>query len=159
NARSLALAPGGTVFVGTRSDGGVYAVRPGKSPETSGEVARIAKGLREPNGVAVREGALYVAEVSRILRFDDIEAHLASPPAPAVVYAKCPTDGHHGWKFIAFGPDGWLYVPVGANCNICEPKDAIYAAIHRVQPDGSQRELYASGVRNTVGFDWSPETK
>lgn len=158
NARSLALAPGGTVFVGTREDGGVYAVRPGPSPDVSGDVVRIAHGLQQPNGVAVRNGALYVAEVSRVLRFDDIEAHLKAPPAPVVVTDRFPKDTHHGWKFIAFGPDGWLYVPVGAPCNICEPRE-VYAAIHRLKPDGSQIELYASGLRNTVGFDWHPETK
>ena len=158
DARSLALGRGGTVFVGTREDGDVYAVRPGTSPEVSGEVVRIAKGLEMPNGVAVRDGALYVAEVSRVLRFDDIETHLASPPKPVVVTDRFPKETHHGWKFIAFGPDGWLYVPVGAPCNVCESKE-VYAAIHRMRPDGSQIELFASGVRNTVGFDWHPETK
>jgi len=157
-ARSLAMGPKGTVFVGTRTDGGVYAVKPGPSPEAGGQVVTIARGLQMPNGVAVRDGALYVAEVSRLLRFDDIEAHLDAPPAPAVVTDRFPKDTHHGWKFIAFGPDGLLYVPVGAPCNICEPKEPVYAAIHRLKPDGSQLELYASGVRNTVGFDWHPET-
>ena len=156
-ARSMALAPGGTVFVGTR-DSTVWAVRKG-TPDKGGEVVAIAKGLREPNGVALKDGNLYVAEISRVLRFDAIESHLDKPPAPAVVRNDFPTDGHHGWKFIAFGPDGWLYVPVGANCNICEPDPAKYAAIHRIKPDGSARELYASGIRNTVGFDWDPRTK
>ncbi|MGH9364661.1 MAG: PQQ-dependent sugar dehydrogenase [Thermoanaerobaculia bacterium] len=158
NARSLAMGPKGTVFIGTRSDGGVFAVKPGPSPEVGGKVVAIARGLQMPNGVAVRDGALYVAEVSRLLRFDDIEARLDTPPAPAVVTDRFPKDTHHGWKFIAFGPDGLLYVPVGAPCNICEPKEPVYAAIHRMKPDGSQLELYASGVRNTVGFDWHPET-
>src|SRR6266542_2658356 len=158
NARSLTLAPKGTVFVGTRSDGGVYAVKAGSSPEVSGKVVRIAQGLQMPNGVAVSNGALFVAEVSRVLRFDDIEAHLDAPPSPVVVTDRFPKDTHHGWKFIAFGPDGWLYVPVGAPCNVCE-RESVYAAIHRMKADGSKLELYASGVRNTVGFDWHPETK
>jgi glucose/arabinose dehydrogenase len=156
HARSMALSPAGTLFVGTR-ESEVYAVRRGTA-EQGGEVLTIAKGLKTPNGVAFRDGALYVAEISRILRYDDIDAHLASPGAPAVVRDDFPKDTHHGWKFIAFGPDGWLYVPVGAPCNICDPKPD-YAAIHRMKPDGSAVELYASGIRNTVGFDWDPRTK
>ncbi len=150
-ARSLALGDKGTLFVGTRGDK-VYAVSDGK-------LHTLASGLRSPNGVAFRNGALYVAEISRVLRFDDIESRLASPPTPHVVFDRFPRDGHHGWKFIRFGPDGLLYVPVGAPCNICEPDPARYAAIFRLKPDGSGIERYASGVRNTVGFDWHPQTK
>jgi len=156
HARSMALSPAGTLFVGTR-ESEVYAVRRG-TPERGGEVVMVAKSLKTPNGVAVRDGALYVAEISRILRYDDIDKRLDAPGNPAVVRSDFPTDGHHGWKFIAFGPDGWLYVPVGAPCNICEP-DKVYAAIHRMKPDGSTVELFASGIRNTVGFDWDPRTK
>jgi glucose/arabinose dehydrogenase len=156
HARSLALSPGGTLFVGTR-ESEVYAVRRG-TPERGGEVVTLAKDLKTPNGVAFQDGALYVAEISRILRYDGIEARLDEPGKPAVVRDDFPRDGHHGWKFIAFGPDGWLYVPVGAPCNICEPKP-VYAALHRMKPDGSALELYASGIRNTVGFDWDPRTK
>ena len=156
-AREMTLAPDGTLFVGTRDEGKVFAVRKG-SPETGGDVVVIARGLREPNGVAFRDGALYVAEISRVLRFDGILSRLDRPPPPAVVRGDFPTDGAHGWKFIAFGPDGLLYVPVGAPCNICEPKP-VYAAIHRMRPDGSGLELFASGIRNTVGFDWDPRTK
>ena len=112
-----------------------------------------------PNGVALRDGALYVGEVSRILRFDNIESSLRTPPAPVVVTESYPSDRHHGWKFIAFGPDGYLYVPVGAPCNTCESQDPVYASITRIRPDGTGREIYASGVRNTVGFDWHPVTK
>ena len=119
----------------------------------------IAKGLRSPSGLAFRDGALYVAEINRVIRFDDIESHLMDPPAPVVVNDTFPTDRQHGWKFIAFGPDGMLYVPVGAPCNICEPENPIYASITRMKPDGSGRELFASGIRNTVGFDWHPVTE
>jgi glucose/arabinose dehydrogenase len=157
NAREMTLAPDGTLFVGTRDEGKVFAVRRG-SAETGGDVAVIASGLSEPNGVAFRDGSLYVAEISRILRFDGILSRLDRPPEPAVVRDDFPRDGAHGWKFIAFGPDGFLYVPVGAPCNICEPKP-VYAAIHRMRPDGTGLELFASGVRNTVGFDWDPRTK
>ncbi|HUO87423.1 MAG TPA: PQQ-dependent sugar dehydrogenase, partial [Thermoanaerobaculia bacterium] len=118
----------------------------------------IASGLRMPNGVAWRQGDLYVAEVSRILRFPGIDERLEDPPEPVVVADDYPSDRHHGWKFIAFGPDGWLYVPVGAPCNICDPDDPIYASITRLRPDGSGREIFAHGVRNTVGFDWHPDS-
>lgn len=154
-ARSLALGEQGTVFVGTRNDS-VYAIAPGA--DGKGEVITIARGLNLPNGVAFRDGALYVAEVSRILRFDAIESQLRNPPKPAVVTDRFPHETHHGWKYIAFGPDGWLYVPVGAPCNICEPDPDRYALISRIRPDGSDYQVYARGIRNTVGFDWDPRT-
>ena len=155
-ARSLALGEQGTVFVGTRRSA-VYAIvaRQNAKPE----VVEVADGLNVPNGVAVRNGALYVAEISRILRFDNIEANLRNPPKPVVVTDSYPRDTHHGWKYIAFGPDGWLYVPVGAPCNICEPDPGRYALISRIKPDGSGYEVYARGIRNSVGFDWDPLTK
>jgi glucose/arabinose dehydrogenase len=148
-ARSLALSDSGTVFVGTR-ESEVYAVKDGKK-------YIIAKGLDMPNGVAIKNGDLYVAEVSRILKFPKIDSHLENPGKPEVVYDKFPTEKHHGWKFIAFGPDGYLYVPVGAPCNVCEPKPDQFAAIFRFKKlDGSAPELYANGIRNTVGFAWQP---
>jgi glucose/arabinose dehydrogenase len=155
-ARSMALGDNGTLFVGSMGPGKVYAVRHDGTKAT--QVSTIASGLKMPNGVAVKDGALYVAEVSRITRYDAIESHLAQPPKPVVVYDKYPGDPHHGWKFIRFGPDGWLYVPVGAPCNICEPGDP-YASITRLKPDGSAMEVYARGIRNSVGFDWDPRTK
>ena len=156
NARSMALGEKGTLFVSTMSAGSVYAVKHDGRKAT--EVITIARGLNMPNGVAVKDGALYVAEVDKVWRYDAIESNLANPPKPALVYGKYPTDRHHGWKFIRFGPDGWLYVPVGAPCNICE-KDDPYASITRLKPDGSAMEVYARGVRNSVGFDWDPRTK
>lgn len=123
------------------------------------EVITLARGLNMPNGVSFRDGALYVAEVNRVLCFDAIEARLTNPPAPVIVNDSFPKDRSHGWKFIRFGPDGLLYVPVGAPCNICEPDPNRYAAITRMRPDGSGLETFARGVRNTVGFDWHPETK
>ncbi len=158
NARSLALGDKGTVFVGTRSEGDVYAL---VDEDRDGRAERkytIATGLNSPNGVAFRDGALYVAEISRILRYDDIEAQLRNPPKPVVVSDRFPDDRHHGWKFIAFGPDGKLYVPVGAPCNICEPDPDRYAVIMRMNADGSGLETYARGVRNTVGFDWHTQS-
>jgi len=156
-ARSLTRGPGGTVFVGTRGDR-VYALQDEDNDGRAESVRAIATGLRTPNGVAVRDGALFVAEIGRILRFDDIENRLADPPRPVVVTDDYPEDRAHGWKFIAFGPDGRLYVPVGAPCNVCDREEEIYASITRVQPDGSGREIFARGIRNTVGFDWHPRT-
>lgn len=161
NARSMALGAKGTLFVGTRDSGGgeVYAVLPGEPAGGKRRVVAIARGLNSPNGVAFRGGALYVAEIGRILRYDGIESRLADPPKPVVVNDSYPKDAHHGWKFIRFGPDGMLYVPVGAPCNACERDDPRYASITRIRPDGSGFEVFASGVRNTVGFDWDPKTK
>ena len=150
-ARSLALGAKGTLFVGGKEKD-VYAVPPG-----GGKAIRIATGLQEPHGVAFRDGALYVAERSRILRYDGIEERLASPPAPVVVLADLPRYKHHGLRTLRFGPDGMLYVPVGAPCNICEPEEQ-YAVISRIDKDG-KRSVFARGVRNTVGFDWHPQTR
>lgn len=158
NARSLALGAEGTVFVGTRTDGRVFAVVDSDKDGKADAVHTLAKDLLMPNGVAFRDGSLYVAEIHKIWRFDDIENRLADPPEPTLVHEDLPEARHHGWKFIAFGPDGWLYVPVGAPCDICESKDEIFASILRMKPDGSGREVYAHGVRNTVGFDWHPKT-
>ena len=156
-ARSIALSPDGTLFVGTR-DSKVYALPNRSHGKHADEVITLAENLNTPNGVAFRDGALYVAEVNRILRFDGIESRLRNPPKPVVVNDRFPSDTHHGWKFIRFGPDGLLYVPVGAPCNICEPDPARYAAIFRMKPDGTALEQYARGVRNTVGFDWNPDS-
>jgi len=156
NARSMALSPSGVLFVGTRA-GSVYAVLDDNADRVADRTLTIASDLRSPNGVALRDGNLYVAEINRILRYDDIEKHLDSPPEPVVVKGDLPTDGQHGWKYIAFGPDGKLYIPIGAPCNICEPGSP-YASIWRMNPDGTQFEQFASGIRNSVGFDWHPAT-
>jgi glucose/arabinose dehydrogenase len=158
NARSMALGERGTLFVGTRK-GEVYAVLPGETAEGTHSVVTIARKLDSPNGVAFRGAALYVAEIGRILRYDGIESRLFSPPEPVIVNESFPKDEHHGWKFIRFGLDGMLYVPVGAPCNICEQADPRYAAILRMRTDGTGLEVFASGVRNTVGFDWNPKTE
>jgi glucose/arabinose dehydrogenase len=158
-ARSLALSAKGTLFVGTRGEGKVYAVLDNDRDFKADRVVVLADGLNMPNGVAIHEGDLYVAEVSRILRFADIEGNLSDPPQPAVIATRYPSDQHHGWKFIGFGPDGKLYVPVGAPCNVCLSEEELYATITRLNPDGSGREIFARGVRNTVGFDWHPQTR
>ena len=159
NARAMALSTSGVVFVGSRRAGRVYAVADRDGDHKAETVITIAHGLNLPTGVAFRDGSLYVAEVSRVLRYDDIEARLERPPRPSVVIDTLPNDRHHGWKFIAFGPDDMLYVPVGAPCNVCDRSDdPRYAAILRVRLDGTGLEPFAHGVRNSVGFDWHPET-
>lgn len=156
NARGLALGKNGTVFAGSKDAGNVYAIT--DNGETR-QVKILASGLNSPFGVAFRDGALYVSAVERILRFDGIEEKLNQPGSRVVIADNFPTEKHHGGKFIAFGPDGLLYVPVGAPCNICEPDPERFALIARIKPDGTGHEVYAYGVRNTVGFDWHPETK
>lgn len=152
NAREMAWGAHGTLFVGSTQAGKVYALRPGDShPKV------LASDLQLPVGVAFHEGDLYISAVSRILVLRDIEAHLDAPPKPEALPAQFPGETHHGWKFIAFGPDGKLYVPVGAPCNICRPDPERYANLQRMNPDGSAREVVAYGIRNTVGFDWDAQ--
>ncbi len=157
-ARSMALSPSGVLFVGTRQAGRVYAVVDQDGDMHADGVAVVAEGLNMPNGVAFKDGDLYVAEVHRILRYPRIESRLNAPSKPEVVYDGFPKERRHGWKFIRFGPDGRLYVPVGAPCNVCRNDDPVYAAITRMNADGSGFEIYANGVRNSVGFDWHPRS-
>ena len=156
SARGLCRGDRGTVFVGSRDGGSVVALRDTNNDGRADQRFTVMKDLNMPVGVAFHNGALYASSVSRIVRVDAIEDHLATPPAPVVITDKFPTETHHGWKYIAFGPDGKLYVPVGAPCNICDPPDSIFATITRMNPDGSGLEIMAKGVRNSVGFDWDP---
>ncbi|HEY0744868.1 MAG TPA: sorbosone dehydrogenase family protein [Chryseosolibacter sp.] len=158
NARSLAISSEGTVFVGNRDKDKVYAVKDTDGDFKADKKWIVADSLNMPNGVAFKDGDLYVAEMTRILKFPGIESTLNNPGKPQVICEAFPEQDGHGWKYIAFGPDGKLYVPVGAPCNICEPKEDIYASITRMNADGSGREVFAKGVRNTVGFTWHPET-
>ena len=155
-ARSMSLSPDGTLFVGTRPSGRVYALRDEDGDHKAERVILLARDLNNPNGVAFKNGDLYVAEISRILRYRNIEAQLDNPPQPEIVNDTFPTNRSHGWKFIRFGPDGLLYVPVGAPCNICNRGDP-YASIGRLDANGNF-SIIARGIRNTVGFDWHPET-
>ena len=159
DARSMAVSPSGIVYVGNKDKDKVYAVKDTDGDNKADKKWVIASGLNMPNGVAFHEGDLYIAEVSRILKIEGIESKLENPPKPVVINDDYPRESHHGWKYIAFGPDGKLYVPVGAPCNICESKNEIYATITRLNKDGSGREIFARGVRNSVGFTWHPETK
>lgn len=156
NARALTLGKNGTVFAGSSSEGNVYAIiDTGKARQ----VKAIAQGLNLPIGVAFRDGALYFSAVNRILRFDNIEEKLDQPGKPQLVTDKYPNETHHGGKYLGFGPDGLLYVAVGAPCNACEVDADKFALISRINPDGSGYEVFARGVRNSVGFDWHPDTK
>ncbi len=158
-ARELAQGPDGTVYVGSNGPGKVYALPDRNRDGRADQVITVASGLNSPNGVAVRNGALYVAEISRILRFDNIAQTLSKSPKPVVVYNQLPDKEWHGYRFISFGPDGLLYVPVGAPCNSCLPEKPIFGTINRLRPDGTGFQNVARGVRNTVGFDWHPITK
>src|SRR5215470_11017296 len=153
NARVMTWGEKGTLFVSSRVAGNVYAVLDKGSER---EVKTIAKGLNLPNGIAFKDGTLYIAEVSRITKMVGIEDKLDNPPTMEVVYDTLPRDLPHGWKYLAFGPDGKLYFNIGAPCNICIPPDT-HANISRVNPDGTGFEYVARGVRNSVGFDWHPQ--
>jgi glucose/arabinose dehydrogenase len=160
DARQMALGDKGTLFVGSRTARSVYAIVDRDGDKKGDQVYTIARGLQSPSGITFRDGALYVAEISRILRYDGIESKLDSPPEPVVVNDKLPTERHHGWKYLKFGPDGMLYVPIGAPCNVCErTDDERFATITRMKPDGTGQEIFARGIRNTVGFDWHPQTR
>ncbi len=158
NARGMALGrfngDTGVVYVGTMREGKVYAVE--VDAGRAGKVHTLATGLQLPTGVAYRNGSLYVSAVSRILRFDAIDERLTNPPAPKVVTDRLPSETHHGAKFIGFAPDGSLHAAVGAPCNVCIAEPT-HGQIVRLRPDGGVAEVVARGVRNSVGFDWSPQ--
>ena len=159
NARSMTLSESGVLYVGNRSEDKVYAVTDENNDGKADKVYVVASGLNSPNGVAFKNGHLYIATISNILKLENIEANLANPPKPKIIFDKYPEDQHHGWKFIAFGPDGKLYVPVGAPCNICKSEKPVYASITRINDDGTGLEIFANGIRNSVGFSWHPITK
>jgi len=155
NARSMRQGDKGTVFVGSRLQDKVHAIveKNGKR-----EVKVLVSGLYRPNGLAIHDGTLYIAELSQVSKIEKVEDHLDDAPKPTVIYSDLPKDEAHGWKFIAIGPDNKLYVPVGQPCNNCMPPPT-HGQIRRINLDGSGAEVVARGVRNTVGFDWNPVTK
>lgn len=161
NARSMVMGDKGTLFVGNRTGKNVYALVDADNDGVAEKKYTIVSGLKMPNGVAFRNGSLYIAELNKIWRIDDIESNLENPGNPVLVNDSFPDKEHHGWKYLAFGPDDKLYVPVGAPCNICDDseKDPRFASIMRLNPDGSELEVYVHGVRNSVGFTWHPDTK
>jgi len=158
NARELALGSKNIVFVGSIAGGNVYAVRYDPSTYKATKVYTIANDLNFPNGVAYKNGDLYVGEMDKIIRYKNIEANLDHPPAPEVIDGNLRPDKHHGYKYIAFGPDGKLYIPQGMPCNICKEDTNTYGIIHRINDDGSGDEVIERGIRNSVGFSWHPIT-
>ena len=153
-ARSLALGDRGTLFVSNRKGRSVYAVV--ESDDGRTRTIELLDGMSTPNGIAFHDGDLYVAEIDRIYRYANVEDRLEDMPEAEVLDIDLPSDRHHGWRYIGFGPDGKLYISIGAPCNVCD--EFGYAQIIRVNPDGTERETFASGVRNSVGFTWHPET-
>jgi glucose/arabinose dehydrogenase len=158
NARSLARGARGTIFVGSRNAGVVHALIDADGDFVAEKVVQVASGLELPNGVVFHDGALYVATNTAILRFDKIEERLDSPPKPITLHAKLPPKDHHGWRYLGLGPDGKLYVAIGAPCNVCDQDDPRFASISRLNLDGSGFEVFARGIRNSVGFTWKPGT-
>lgn len=165
NARNMVLGDRGTLFVSTRAEGKIYALTDSNGDGRPDQTRVIAKDLKAPNGIAFRDGALYVAEIHRIVRYPGIESSLDHPPAAQIVRGDLPTETHHGWRYIDFGPDGKLYLAIGAPCNVCKPNSFVrdgktleYASITRMDVDGRNWEVVARGVRNTVGFTWHPVT-
>jgi glucose/arabinose dehydrogenase len=154
-ARAMARADNGKIYIGTRGIGRVYEVTDGGSARTS---RVVVDKLVQPAGVAFGNGALYVMAIDKVLRFDGIATNPGVAPVDVTAAFKLPKEQHHNWKYIAFGPDGKLYVPFGAPCNICVPGEE-YAQIRRYNADGSGMEVIARGVRNTQGFAWHPVTK
>ena len=154
-ARAMALGDNGKVYIGTRFIGRVYEVTDNGKERMS---RVVVDKLVQPAGVAFNNGSLYVMAIDKVLRFDGIDKNPSVAPVDLTAKFNLPPEQHHNWKYIAFGPDGKLYVPFGAPCNICVPSPE-YAQIRRYNPDGSGMEVLATGVRNSVGFDWHPTTK
>ncbi len=154
NARSLALGDRGTVFVSTRKGHSVYAVV--ENADGTTKTIELLDDMSTPNGIAFHDGDLYVAEIDTVYRFADIEDHLDAMPTGEVLDIDLPSDRHHGWRYIGFGPDNKLYISIGAPCNVCD--EFGYAQIIRVNPDGTGRETFASGIRNSVGLAWHPDS-
>ena len=155
NARSIRVSDKGTVFVSTRTLGRVYAIVDSNGKR---ELKTLATGLNSPNGIALHNGTLYIAEIDKISKIDNIESQLDNPPKPTVIYSDLPNDAPHGWKFLTVGPDNKLYFNIGAPCNICIPPPT-HAQIRRINLDGSGMEVVARGVRQIVGMDWHPVLK
>jgi glucose/arabinose dehydrogenase len=153
--RAMARGDSGKIYMGTRGLGRVYEVTDEGGRRTS---RVVVDKLTQPSGVAMHGGSLFVFAIDKVLRYDGIEKDPNVQPVDLTDRFNLPQQQHHNWKYIAFGPDGKLYVPFGAPCNICEPPPE-YAQIRRYNADGSGMEVIARGVRNTQGFTWHPGTK
>ena len=160
NARSLCLSPNGTLYIGNRTSGSVYALRDTNNDFRADLKYELISGLNKPNGVAFKDGDLFFAEVDKVWTFRNIESKLDNPGNPELIFDGYPDKSHHGWKYIAFGPDDLLYIPVGAPCNVCKSDAPVFASITRldITNPSAGYEIVHAGIRNTVGFDWHPET-
>ncbi|WP_223669491.1 PQQ-dependent sugar dehydrogenase [Kangiella shandongensis] len=157
-ARQMALSDSGVIYAGTRKAGKVYAVEDTDGDFKADKVYTIIDDLYMPSAVTYHQGDLYVAEVDKVLRFKAIDKHYKESPEPEVVYDDLPDKSHHGWKYIKFGPDGRLYIPIGVPCNVCDEDDQRFGTIIAVDLETKKHEFIATGVRNSVGFDWHPQT-
>ena len=155
NARQMVRGDKGTIFAGSRRAGKVWAISDTDNDQRADKVRLIDSGLSMPSGVEFRDGALYVGAIERVLRYDSIESSLDQPPTPVVVSDALPDNKSHGWKYLRFGPDGKLYIPVGVPCNVCDEKG--FGEIRHMNPDGSDMTTFARGVRNSVGLAFHPE--
>jgi len=160
DARQMARSESGVIYVGSRRAGNLYAVVDSDGDYRADKVITLATDLNLPSGVTMYGGDLYVGAVDRILKYTGIDESLDNPPEPVVVLDTLPDKRHHGWKFIDFGPDGFLYIPVGAPCNLCLSENKAFASIHRINlsAENPVLETFAEGVRNSVGFAWHPVT-
>jgi glucose/arabinose dehydrogenase len=157
NARQMVRGDHGTIFVGSRRAGKLWAITDADGDQSADRVRLIDENLNMPSGVEFMNGALYVGAVERVLRYDNIEFLLDQPPQPVVITDVLPDKKHHGWKYLRFGPDGMLYIPIGVPCNICDEDG--FGEIRRMYPDGSGMDTFAKGVRNSVGLAFHPENK
>lgn len=158
NARSLVVAENGTVFVGSRQAGKVYALKDLDGDHRSDTLIVLQEGWNQPNGISIKGDDLYVAEIGKVWKFPGMVKNASPDIEPELIYDGLPTEEHHGWRYIKFGPDGKLYIAIGAPCNICLEKEDYFASISRIDDDGSNFEVVHRGIRNSVGFDWDKET-
>ena len=159
DARQITIGKNGTVFVGSRGSGKVWALQDTNNDKKADKRFIVAENLTSPSGVAYHNGDLYIAAINHVYKLTDIENNLSPPPKPELVFSNLPSERHHGWKNIGFSPSGELYVPVGAPCNVCEKEDPRFASILKVVPGTDDYTIVAHGVRNSVGFDWHPKTQ
>ena len=152
--RAMARSESGKIYAGTRGIGRVYEITDNGRERT---VRVVADQLTQP-AVTYHNGSLWVFAIDKVLRFDGIDRNPTVQPLDLTARFALPPEQHHNWKYVAFGPDGKIYVPFGAPCNICIPGEP-YAQIRRYNADGSGMEVIARGVRNTQGFDWHPVTR
>lgn len=157
NARQMALTAQGTLIIGTRRDGRVYAIQNALTTDKP-SVVELFSGLSMPSGVAIDQANLYIGALNEIILVPNIDQNIVANPSHRVITDTLPDKGMHGWKYLKFGPNGKLYVPVGAPCNVCLSEDARFASILQMDPATGSTQIWAHGIRNTVGFDWHPET-